>query len=168
MLLPHEIFAKMPVETALGLFHFLQENEKPLYQTAVNSLAQQRKFRPIFITRKPRKEQHLWVREQISRKANADLAAHLLQIWLVSAHKQLLCDFLDGFGIPHDENGTIETLPAPPAKELVAGVVNNLLTRYDATLLAVYLHAFQGIDGTGWPTLGEVLAEDPRLQLGAS
>lgn len=168
MLLPHEIFAKMPEETALGLLHFLHENEKPLYQAAVGSLAQQRKFRPVFITRKPRKEQHLWVREQISRKTNTDLAAHLLQIWLVGAHKQLLCDFLDGFGIPHDENGTIETLPEPPAKELVASVVDKLLAQYDATLLAVYLNAFQGIDGTGWPTLGEILAEDPRLQLGAS
>jgi hypothetical protein len=29
----------------------------------------------------------------------------------------------------------------------------------------VYLHAFQSLDDEAWPTLGELLAEDPSLAL---
>ena len=163
MLKPHEIFAKMPQETALGLIQFLHESEKALYKATVDSLTQQRKLRAVFIERKPRNDQHTWIREQVSRSSNEALAAHLLQIWLVGAHKQLLCDFLDGFKIPHDENGTIETLPESPSHEEVSKVVDQLLNKYDATLLAVYLHAFQSIDGTGWDGVAKVLEENPRL-----
>jgi hypothetical protein len=31
--------------------------------------------------------------------------------------------------------------------------------------LAVYLHAFQAMDETGWSTLDEILATDPRIGL---
>jgi hypothetical protein len=31
----------------------------------------------------------------------------------------------------------------------------------------VYLNAFQALDDEGWPALGELLAEDPRLRLAA-
>jgi len=167
MLKPHEIFAKMPQTTASGLIQFLHENEKTLYKATVDSLAQQRKLRPVFIERKPRKDQHSWILEQIIRKTNDALAAHLLQIWLVGANKQLLCDFLDGFGITHDENGTVENLPDSPAKAEVARVVETLLSKYDQSLIAVYLNAFQSIDGTGWEGVSELIAEDPRLQLSA-
>jgi hypothetical protein len=32
--------------------------------------------------------------------------------------------------------------------------------------VAVYLHAFQAMDETGWSTLDEVLANDARVALG--
>lgn len=165
MLKPHEIFARMPPGVTAQLFSFLFEKEKPLYKATIDSLAKQRKLRPIFVERKPRDERHAWLKETLGKKASEGVAAHLLQIWLVGAHSRLLCDFLDGLGIAHDENGTIDELPAAPAKEDLARTVETLRGKHDPGVIAVYLHAFQALDENGWPSLAELLAEDESLQL---
>lgn len=158
----------MPPPMAQGIFAFLHEQQKPLYKATLETLAKTRKLRPVFIEKKPRSEQHAWLVEQLRKRINNDTAAHVLQIWLVGAHKTLLCDFLDGFGIAHDENGTVEILPeAPPSAELVK-VIDSLRARYDSNLLAVYLNTFQSLDSEGWPTLDALIREDPTLQLNAS
>lgn len=162
---PHEIFAQMPPAVAEQLFTFLMENEKPLYKTTIDTLAKQRKLRTIFLERKPRAERHDWMRDALGRAVNSSIAAHLLQIWLVGAHAKLLCDFLDGLGIAHDENGTIETLPPAPAKADLVKAIEPLLVTHDPAVVVVYLHAFQALDDQGWSSLAELLAEDPRLKL---
>ncbi len=162
---PHEIFARMPGETAQQLFGFVFEKEKPLYKATIESLAKQRKLRPVFVERKPREERHAWLKDALGRKASEGVAAHLLQIWLIGCHKDVLCDFLDALGIAHDENGTIETLPAAPDREKLEGAVETLLAKHDRGVVAVYLHAFQALDDEGWPSLEALLAEDERLRL---
>ena len=165
MLTPHEIFSKMPSSMAKGIFAFLHEHQKPLYKATLDTLAKARKLRPVFLEKKPRAEQHAWLVDQLGKRIHDDTAAHVLQLWLVGAHKSLLCDFLDGFGIAHDENGTVEILPnAPPLPELVR-VIDSLRPRYDSQLLAVYLNTFQSLDSEGWPTLDTLIQQDPTLQL---
>jgi hypothetical protein len=168
MLTPNEILAHMSPDSAQQLFSFLMEKDKPLYKATIDSLAQQRKLRPVFIERKPRNERHTWMKEALGRKQNEGVAAHLLQIWLIGAHKQILCDFLDALGIAHDENGTIDELPPAPAREALSAAVDTLLTKHDPTVVAIYLHAFQALDNEGWSTLEAVLREDTRLRLGAA
>lgn len=165
MLSPDEIFVRMPASVADELFGFLHEREKPLYKATIDTLAKQRKLRSIFVERKPRPERHVWMRENLGRKVNRDVAAHLLQIWLVGAHAKLLCDFLDQLGIAHDENGTIEELPAAPAKAKLSEAITALVSSHDPGVVAVYLHAFQALDENGWSSLEELLGEDPRLKL---
>ena len=162
---PHEIFAKMPAPMAQGILAFLHENQKPLYRATLETLAKSRNLRPVFLEKKPRTEQHSWILTQLSRRSNDDTAAHLLQIWLVGAHKNLLCDFLDGFKIAHDENGTVEALPPAPAREDLVRVIDSLRSRYEPVLLAVYLNTFQSLDSDGWPSLQELINEDTTLQL---
>jgi len=162
----NEIFAKMPAPVAAALFTHLAEKEPNLLQATLTTLCQQRKIRPVFFDRKPRTERYAWIREGLSRKQNADVAAHSLQIWLVGAQSKLLCDFLDGLGIQHDEHGTIEELPAAPEKAKLAEVVTSLLEKHDPGVVAVYLHAFQATDENGWATLEELLREDSRLNIG--
>lgn len=161
----NEIFAKIPAATAAELFAFLAEKEKNLLKVTLDTLAQQRKLRPVFVERKPRAERFQWMQDALGRKQNEGVAAHLLQIWLVGAHAKLLCDFLDGLGIAHDENGTIEELPGAPEKAKLAEVVNGLFEKHDPAVVAIYLHAFQATDENGWSTLEELLAEEPRLRL---
>jgi hypothetical protein len=163
----HEIFAHMPGETANQLFQFVSEKEKPLYKATIDSLAQQRKLRPVFVERKPKPERHVWLKETLGRKTSEGVAAHLLQIWLIGAHKQVLCDFLDALEIPHDENGTIENLPENPPVEKLTVAVDALLAKHDRGVVAVYLHAFQALDDNGWATLETLLHEDERLKLDA-
>jgi hypothetical protein len=161
----NEIFAKMPAATAASLFTYLAENEKHLVQVTIDSLAKQRNLRPVFVERKPKLERFAWMQEALGRPKNAAVAAHLLQIWLVGAHAKLLCDFLDALGIAHDENGTIEELPAAPDKAKLTTAVDTVFAQHDPSVVAVYLHAFQATDEHGWPSLEELLATDARLKL---
>lgn len=165
MLTPHEIFAKMPAHMAQAILAFLHENQKPLYKATLEALAKSRNLRPVFLEKKPRTEQFTWLASHLARRTSDDSAAHLLQLWLVGAHKNLLCDFLDGFKIPHDENGTIESLPPAPAREDLIRVIDSLRSRYEPVLLAVYLNTFQSLDSDGWSTLQALINEDPTLQL---
>jgi hypothetical protein len=161
---PYEIFAQMNSAQASHIFEYLFENEKPLYKAAIDNLAKQRKLRPVFIERKPRKERFEWLKSAAGRKANDGVAAHLLQIWLVGEHSALLCDFLDALGIEHDDNGTVDSLPEAPEKEDLQKAIDGLLEKYDADTVAIYLHAFQALDDEGgWPALTGILEEDVRL-----
>jgi len=164
---PNEIFARMPGSTANELFTHVFEKQKPLYKATIDTLAKQRKLRPVFVERKPRPERYAWLKEALGRKQNEGVAAHLLQIWLVGQHGQLLREFLDGLGIKHDENGTVEELPPPPEREQLSQVVDTILEKHDPDVVRVYLHAFQAFDDTGWPVLGEMLGSDERLRLGS-
>ena len=161
----NDIFARMPPAVAAQLFAHLHENEKPLYKATIDTLAKQRKLRPVFIERKPRDERFAWLREMVSKKQNADVAAHLLQIWFVGAQSKLLCDVLDALGIAHDENGTIEEMPEAPPKAALVKAIDECFAKHDPQVVAVYLNAFQALDEKGWSTLAELLAEDPRLRL---
>lgn len=161
----HEIFARMPASASAHFFTHLAEKEKPLMKVTIETLCKQRKLRPIFVERKPKLERFAWLQDALGRKQNEGVAAHLLQVWLVGAHSALLCDFLDGLGVAHDEHGTIEEIPPAPEKAKIAEVVTGLLGKYDPAIVAVYLHTFQATDEKGWSTLEELLAEDPRLKL---
>lgn len=158
----------MTPATASQIFGFLFEKEKPLYKATIEALAKKRNLRPIFVERKPREERFLWMKDALSRPANAPVAAQLLQVWLVGSQAPLLCDFLDALGIAHDENGTVEQLPAAPELDKVKAAVETLLAKHDPAVVAVYLHTFQCLhEQGGWPTLAEVLENEPRLKLGA-
>ena len=107
----HELFKRMSPATAAEVFGYLHQEQKPVYKAAIQGLANQRNLRGVFIERKPRNERFTWLQSNLSRALHESVAAHLLQIWLIGAHKQVLCDFLDTLGIAHDENGTIDELP---------------------------------------------------------
>jgi hypothetical protein len=162
---PNDVFVQMPESTCTGMLADLFENEKPLYKNLIENLAKQRKLRPVFIERKPRNERFAWIKDALGRKQNEPIAANLLQIWLVSRHPKMLCDFLDSLGIKHDDNGTVEQIPPQPEKPALEAAVHGLLEKYDASIVAVYLHAFQALDETGWPLLDEIIAAEPRAQL---
>ena len=166
MLQPNEIVARLSPTLTEQLFAFLHDKERKLYRATIETLAKQRNFRPVFVEKMPTPRRHSWMKEQMGRPTNAAVSAHLLQIWFVGGHADLLCDFLDALGIKHDDNGTIEQLPPAPDKAAVRSAVDAVLAKHDAALVGAYLHAFQALDDAGgWPSLEEVLAEDERLKL---
>ena len=165
---PHEIFQSASRSLVSNILIHLQEEQKPLYRATIDALAKQRKLRGVFVERKPREERHAWMHDALSRKLNESIAAQLLQVWLVSAQSKLLCDFLDGLGIKHEKDGTVDELPPAPTKEALIPVIDELLTKHDRETVSVYLHAFLALGDTGWDTLSELLKSDPRLQLSAA
>ena len=162
----HEIFQRMSPGLAAQIFSWLHAEQKPVYKAAIQGLANQRNLRSVFIERKPPAERFPWMQAALARKVSDSLASHLLQAWLLGANKQMLCDFLDAMEIKHDDDGTVDDLPAAPPKEKIGGAISALLDKYPAERVAVYLHAFRDMDSAvQWPALDEILTEEPRLKL---
>ena len=112
----HELFKRMSPATAAEVFAYLQKEQKPVYKAAIQGLANQRNLRGVFIERKPPNERYPWMQQALSRPISDALASHLLQGWLLGANKPMLNDFLDALGIAHEEDGTVEELPACAAE----------------------------------------------------
>jgi hypothetical protein len=165
----NEIFERISPELAVEICRYLQKEQAPVFKTAIQGLANQRRLRPVFIERKPPNERYAWMHAALSRKISETLATHLLQAWLLGAQRQMLCDFLDSLEIAHDDDGTVNDLPASPPREKLDAAVAKLLAKYPAETVAVYLHAFQEMDSSaGWLPLGELLRDEPRLRLDAA
>jgi len=161
----YEIFSKLSPELTNQIFAYLLESEKPVYKAMIQNIATRRKLRPIFIERKPKNERHIWLQQALSLKSADDITMQLLQIWLLGSQREMICDFLDHLGIAHDGKGVVENLPAEPPREKLEETITKLLEKRSPEVVAVYLHAFQAMDETGWQVLDEVLLTDSRIAL---
>jgi hypothetical protein len=161
----YELFGKLSPELTNEIFAYLLEFEKPVYKAMVQNIASRRKLRPVFIERKPRQERHLWLHQALSLKSADDLTMQLLQIWLLGAQREMICEFLDSLGIEHDGKGVVDNLPAAPSRDKLNETISKLLEKRSPEAVALYLHAFQAMDETGWSILDEALATDPRISL---
>jgi hypothetical protein len=161
----YEICSRLSPELMNSVLVFLLEHEKPVYKAMIQDIASRRKLRPVFIERKPKSERHLWIQRALSSKSSDDLAIQLLQIWLLGAYREMICDFLDLLGIKHDGKGVVEDLPPEPSREILAETITKLLEKHHREVVAVYLHAFQAMDETGWSTLDEILSTDLQIAL---
>lgn len=166
MLKCYEIFERSSPELINEVFTHLHDKEKAVYKAAIQNLAAQWKLRPVFVERKPKAERHLWLKRALSRKPADEFAVQVLQIWLLGAQRDLICEFLDQLGIPHDGKGVVDNLPPEPSREHLERAVNALLDKHPPEVVAVYLNAFQAMDDHGWSGLDQVLANDGRLALG--
>lgn len=158
-----EILGRLPAPLAHEILSHVLKEQRPSYALALQTLASQRKFRPVFIERKPPVERHAWMQQQLSRSVNEELSGNILGLWLTGPQAPMLAAFLDSLGIAHDGKGSIDTLPSAPTKEALQAAVDALLANFPADHVKAYLHAFQLSEPTAWPPLGELLADDPRL-----
>ncbi len=165
---PHEILAALSPETAFSLFRHLQTEEKATFRSSLATLTAQRRLRPVFVERKPPADRYLWMQKECGRPGNEAIAANLLHIWLAGAQKPVILQFLDTLQLPHDGEGGIDALPPEPSTDRVREAVDQLLATHPHEGVAAYLHAFQVMEPQGWASLETLLAEDPRLQLGAA
>ena len=162
----HEIFRECPTEVVNEIFVYLHEHEKGVYRAIIQNIATQRKLRPVFIERKPKTERHEWLRQALSRKPADDVAMQTLQIWLLGAQKDLICEFLDALAISHDGKGFVDQLPPEPSEEKLKCAVDQLLEHHRPEIVAVYLHVFQTMDDASWKGLEQILTTDQRLKIG--
>jgi len=159
----HEILQQSSDESAGRIFQYLYEQDKPAYRACLQLLASRRKLRLIILDRKARSERHAWMRVELSRKANEDAAAEVLQTWLLGGHQAMICEFLDTLGIPHNGKGLLDTLPAQPDKEKLQAAISRIFQNHPPEVVAVYLHLFAEMDMADWPALKEIFAQDSRL-----
>jgi hypothetical protein len=159
-----ELFAGLSPEQAATVLGALRETNRPVFQSVTSVTASRRKLRPVFVDKKPLPERLAWVATELARKSNADVAVEVLQAWLFASRKPMLCGFLDELGVGHDGEGLIEDLPAEPPRAKLEAAVNHLLEQYGDWEVRVYLNLFCAMDIAAWPTLTEIVQNDPRLQ----
>ena len=157
----------MPVILAVEILEFSHENEKKLYRAALDAVAQSRKLRPVFLERQPRSERHALLIGSLSRPALNQAADSLLRNWLLKKHPALLVDFLNALGIKH-ENGVVEDLPQRVDDAQLRSAVEAVLAKHPRGAVAVYLHAFNSMNGEHWENLENLVLTDSRLSLGTT
>ncbi len=163
-----QLFQAMSPQLAADVFRSLRENSREIYKGALISLANERRLRPVFIQRKSVDAQIDWLVKTVKLKSSDGAAEHILQIWLLKCHKDLLVDFLDAVGVPHDGDGSVEELPDELDAQKVGPAIDKLLETRSPELVATYLWMFQTQKPGGWPPLTVRLHEDPRLRFGAA
>jgi hypothetical protein len=143
---------------------FNHAHERRLYKAAIDAVAQARRVRPVFIERQPRVEQHALLAASLGRPQFGLAADTLLRNWLLKKHSSILTGFLDALGIKHDK-GVVEDLPKTVEDPALAAAVETLLNQHPREIVAVYLHAFNSMNGENWSNLDALLKSDARLQI---
>jgi hypothetical protein len=161
-----ELFKEMTAETRGDILSYLHDREPRVYEAALVTLAQQKKFRPQFVLKKTKEQQMTWLVEALKFRQAESIAEQMIQVWLIKNQQPMLASFLDALGLAHDGQGAIDELPGEldPAKTEAA--VKGLLEKYSAEKVAVYLHLFQMQQPGGWSALSDILAKEPKLKIG--
>lgn len=154
---PHEVLRDMTPELADDMLGYFRDQQKELYKHTLALVAQARKVRPVFLSRKPLDERHRWVHQTLATSAQDEIAGNLLQSWLSGAHPEMLTDFLDALGVVHDENGLAEKLPPDPDPEKLEQAVQTLTGKYSLPMVRTYLQTFQVMNDSRWPKLDDHL-----------
>ena len=161
----NELFQGISADVADSVLRYFREEERDVYRSAVSTLAQQRKLRPIFVQRKPVDDQIAWLVKTLKLRSSEEVAEQILQVWLLKARSEMLIKFLDDVGIEHDEDGSVEDLPETIDAAKLKTAVDNLLDGYPASEVVIYLWMFQMQTAEGWPEIAELLKTDERLKL---
>jgi hypothetical protein len=159
---PREIFALIPTKLATEIVEFTHANDRELYRTALQAVAQARKVRVVFMERQPRTQRHADMAALLSRAPLAAVADSLLRNWLLKKHSVLLTDFLDALKITHDK-GVVENLPQTVDDATLQAAVDTLFAKHPAQAVAIYLQAFNHMNEAKWANLETLLQKDARL-----
>jgi hypothetical protein len=146
---------------------YQQTEHRAAYKPVIDSLAQQRRLRPVFVLEKSRAKQADWVLEQISAKSNEEVTAQIFQIWLLKGQADMLITFLDAAEIAHDGKGEVTELPEEITDEKAEASIDALTAKFPAKQVALYLHMFQQQREGGWPSLTKAIAARAELKLEA-
>lgn len=160
-----EIFQQITPDFADSILRFFRESEREIYKTTLSSLAIQKKLRPVFVQKKPAREQIAWLVKMLKLRTSDAVGEHLLQVWLLKSQSPMLIKFLDDMGIEHDGEGAVEDLPKTIDAGKLKAAVDGLLAEHPPEKVTLYLHVFQQQESEGWPELESLLAEDERLTL---
>jgi len=161
-----ELYTEMAPELVDQQFRWMRDNERELYKTAIATLAENKKLRPVFVTKKSVADQIAWIHTQLKNKKTNMVGEHLLQAWFMKGQEEILVIFCDSMEIEHDGNGTVtEDLPEDLDPEKLASAADRLFDKFPANLVSLYLYVFNIQTYNGWESLTKFLAEDKRVTL---
>ncbi len=148
---------------AVKILEFTFEHDRPLYRGTLNTVAEAKKVRSIFLERKPRAERNQEILAMLGKPRLELAAVTLLRGWLMKQHKEMLVEYLDALRIPH-KDGAVDNLPATMDDSALNAAIEKLLGKYPKEEVVVYLNAFYTMNEVTWENLKILLEKDPRLQ----
>jgi len=151
---------------AKEILSYIFESDKPAYRATLTAVAEAKHVRPVFLERQPRDQRHTTMLSALTKPNLEAAAAAFIRAWLVQKNAQMLIDYLNALDIKNDK-GVVEDLPASVDDAKLKSAVELLLGKYPHEVVAVYLNAFNDLNGAGWPNLKALLESDTRLQLGS-
>jgi len=161
----YTIFQKSDDETVTNFLDWMRNQERGVYRAALRELGALKKLRPQYMQQKPLAEQYEWIKKMLAWKPAETIADHLLQVWLIRKHEQMLISFIEKLGIAHNGHGVVDELPETLDAEKLKEAVDSLFASYPAGAVSIYLHMFQNQTDEGWPELREILDNDPRVTI---
>lgn len=165
---PHEIFKAVEPAIVTELFTTFRDEDRDVYKSALASLAQSRKLRPVFVQKKSVADQIAWMHKTLKLRGSDTVGEHLLQVWFMKFQQPLLIRFCDGMGIEHNGEGSVEgVLPAELDSDKLKETVEGLYTDFNPRIVSLYLNLFNLQRPGGWEALETLLSNDDRVRLGA-
>ncbi len=148
----------MSDELASSVFTYLRAEQREVYTAALVSMTARRNLRPVFIQKKSGDQQVAWMVKQAKMRGSEEIGEHVLQLWLMKGHTDMLIDFLDSLDIAHDGEGAADDIPDEFEAEKLKETVAMLESKYGAELTRVYLQVFQLQRSTPWPEIEAAIA----------
>lgn len=162
----HELYTTADPALVTQMLDWFRDNDRNVYKSAVATLAQSRKLRPVFIQKKPLADQYAWILKTLRTRQADTIGEHLLQAWFMAGNQEMLAKFCDAMAIEHDGKGSVTgDLPEEMDAAKLDEAVDHLVAAYDPRLVALYLHVFNLQTPGGWDALTGKLAVDSRLTL---
>lgn len=162
----HELYSAVDPALVTQMLDWFRANDRNVYKSAVATLAQSRKLRPVFVQKKSLPDQYAWIHKTLQSKLADTIGEHLLQAWLMAGNQDLLAKFCDAMGIEHDGKGSVTgDLPETLDAAKLDAAVDSVLESHDPKLVTLYLRVFNLQVPGGWDTLTAKLDGDSRLIL---
>ncbi len=162
----HELYNAADPSLFIQMLDWFRANDRNVYKSAVATLAQSRKLRPVFVQKKSLPDQYAWILKTLQSKQSDTIGEHLLQAWFMVGNQELLAKFCDAMGIEHDGKGSVTgDLPETIDAGKLDSAVDELLGAYDPKLVTLYLRVFNLQVPGGWDALSAKLENDARLVL---
>ena len=162
----YEIYQNVDPEIVTRMLDWFRDNDRNVYKSAVATLAQNKKLRPVFVQKKPLPEQYAWILKTLRTKQADAIGEHILQAWLMAGNQEMLAKFCDIVGIEHDGKGSVTgSLPDDLDSAKVDEAVDAMVTEFDPRVVTVYLEVFNLQVPGGWDCVTKKLESDERLKL---
>ena len=163
----HVIWKELDPVLANEIIVSVQATNKSLYRRALDVLSPHMGLRPVKVLEMPKVERHAVWQKFLADPGMEALSFNFLSHWLVTAQTPMLCAWLDALQIPHNAQGCADQFPPCPSEAQLKKAVDVLLKNFDPKIVAIYLRAFNEIDGVLWEPLQRLLETDTRLKLPA-
>lgn len=154
-----QVFSEMTPEQAEAFFSRIKEKAPAYFTESLRAASAALKTRPTFLLKQPFPKQVNSLRRALSRVASNPVADEALAMYFLEVRRELLTEWLDGAGIPHEDGALQEDSPAQPAEEQLRKSVAAFRSAADDDDRELLLRAFAAQGAIEWPVLDELLAE---------